>query len=78
MKSRKVQIKEFRIRVPGLTREAGRRLGELVAKQLSDATRNTTARNKSMDQISIRLRSNSRSVDRLASDVTTQIRRRLN
>lgn len=77
MKSGKVQIKEFRIRVDGLTREEGRRLGHLVAKQLNDATRNTRAGNKSMDEISIRLRSNSRSVDRLASDVTTQIRRRL-
>lgn len=76
MKSGKVQIKEFRIRVPGLTREEGRRLGQLVAKQLSDIAGNRQG-TKSAAEISIRLGSNHRSVDRLASEVTAQIRRRV-
>ena len=77
MKSGNVRIKELLIRVPGLTREEGRRLGQLVAKQLSDAVGNPKG-TKSVAEISIRLRSDNKSVDRLASDVTAQIRRKVN
>jgi len=77
MKRGKAHIKEFRISVSGLTKAEGRRFGELVAKQLTDAAKHTNGV-KSISDLSIRVRSDSRSVDRLATDVTRHIRRRLN
>jgi len=73
----KVHIREFRIRASGLTREQGRRLGELVAKRLSEDSRETNG-TKSVNEISIKFRSTTSSIDRLASDVTAHIRRRVN
>lgn len=75
---RQVQIRDFRIRVSNLTREEGRRLGELVARQLSQATSEGDTGSRSINEITIRFRSDSRSIDRLATEVTKQIRRRLN
>jgi hypothetical protein len=73
----KVRIQEFRIRATGLTREQGRRLGELVAKQLNESARKSTG-SRNINEISIQFRSDGHSIDRLATDVTRQIRRKLN
>ena len=77
MSAKKVEIKELRLRVSGLTRAQGRRLGELVAKRLAEVSRSPIER-KSVGEISIKLRGVSNgSVDHLAGEVATQVKRRL-
>ena len=55
MSQTKVQINELRLRVPGLTRTEARRLGELVAKHLSDLSL-APHQSRRIPEMSIRLR----------------------
>jgi len=77
MKRAAVQIGEMRLRVPGLAPPQARRLGEMVAKRLAelplakDGSRKIAGLN-----ISVRA-DGSASMERLADEIASRVRKRL-
>ena len=77
MSAPKVRIHELRVRVPGLSPEQGRHLGEAVALRLAESPL-PADRPRRIPSASVRLRSNGGvSMERLVEEVVDGIRRRL-
>lgn len=77
MSSRKVQINDLRLRVPGLSREQARTLGESVARHLAEVAPGIK-RSVKMPTISIRIdQPANRSIEPLAREIANRIRTRL-
>ena len=73
----KIQIDELRIRASGLTREQGRRLGRMVAEQLSNSEI-SEAGPREIQALSVRVNSQStNSIGQLAASIADSIRRKL-
>lgn len=74
MKSATVQINQLRLRVPGLTQEQARRLGEVVAKRLTELPLDTN-HSRQIPALVLRVRSGpTSSMERMANDITNRIR----
>ena len=74
MSRTKLQINQLRLRVGGLTREQGRRLGEIVAKQLAETVLVKAPRRK-ISALTIRAGSTaSSSVEGLAHEIACKVR----
>ena len=74
MKQGKVQIDELRVRVPGLSREYGERLGAEIKRQLA-STLPQPLTSKRISELSLRIESSGpNSVERIASQVAARIR----
>ena len=75
MNSASVQIDRLNLRVPGLTRQQGQRLGETVARLLAESAPMT---GKTVPALTVRVSSaGSVSVDRLAQQIVSGIHRSL-
>lgn len=73
----KTQINELRIRASGLTREQGRRLGRMVAEQLSNSPISESDP-REIPALSVRVQSQStNSMGLLAASIADSIRRKL-
>jgi hypothetical protein len=72
-----IQIHDLRLRVPGLSREQARQLGETVARRLADVHLSGTSAS-SISALSLRVPVGAPvSVDRLAHNIVAGIRRSL-
>ena len=72
-----IRIDDLRLRVPGLTGEQARQLGESVARRLADLHLGATSA-KTIPALALRVRSRSTfSVDCLADDIVSGIHRSL-
>jgi hypothetical protein len=70
-----IQIKEMRLQVPGLTREQGRQLGEVVAQRLSHLN---VERSINLPALNLRVAPGATiSVERMADEIVAGIRRHL-
>jgi hypothetical protein len=77
MNSTSIQINELDLRVPGLTREQGRKLGEAVAQRLAALRlRGQTARRITSAKVQIRSGSNG-SVEVMANEIVASINDKL-
>jgi hypothetical protein len=77
MTSKKLHIKELRIKAPGLTRAEGRRLGQLVADHLAE-TGLSLNQSRQVSELTLRIKAqNGNNVARIAETIAGQIRRRL-
>jgi hypothetical protein len=77
MSAPKVRIHELRVRVPGLTPEQGRRLGETVAQRLAESPLPADGPRR-IPSIAVHVRSNGgSSIEKLVEEVVAGIRRRL-
>lgn len=74
MSSRKVHIDELRLRAPGLSRAQAERLGKLVAKQLAERPL-TVMRSRTIPALSLKVNSDARSVEEMATRIATSIRK---
>lgn len=73
----KLTINELRLRVSKKDRGQGRRLGESVAKQLSELPI-ATGRSRRISKLSVRVCArNSKSVESLAANIANRIRSRI-
>ena len=70
-----IQIGDLRLRAPGLTPEQAQRLGRTVARRLAELQPNAGRR---INALALRVRSDAGvSVDRLADEIVSGIRRSL-
>ena len=77
MRRMKVQINEMRLRVPGLARTEGLRLGELVAKHLSEFSVGVH-QSQNIPRVSIRLQlQEDYSPEHVARAIAAKIRSRI-
>ena len=77
MNSASVQIDQLNLRVPGLTREQGRKLGEAVAQRLA-ALRLTGQKPRRITSAKVRIRSGSNgSVEVMANEIVASINNKL-
>ena len=74
MRSSKVQINELRLRAPGLNREQAQRLGRLVAKRLSESPI-PVAQSRTLPSVSLRVRDGRGSLEGIASEIASSIRK---
>lgn len=73
----RLRINHLRLRVSGKDRGQGRRLGESVAKQLSELPI-ATVRSQRIPQLSVRVRAqDSNSVETLAAKIANSVRSRI-
>jgi hypothetical protein len=75
MSGPKVQVGQLRLRVSGLTRDQGKRLGRLVAEHLAQSGTATTGP-RSIPSIRLQVR-RSPSLEGMAEDIAAGIRRTL-
>ena len=77
MSSRRNQINELRIRATGLTRDEARRLGEAVAKQLSEVPL-TGSQSRDIEKLTIRTNQpENRSITGMAGQIVSRIRNQI-
>ena len=77
MSSRRNQINELRIRATGLTRDEARRLGEAVAKQLSE-TPLPACQSRKISILTIRtIRPENKSITGMAGQIVSRIRNQI-
>lgn len=74
--SSSVRIDELRLRASGLTREQGKRLGEIVAERLAKQTLVGDQQSRIIPSLNVRVQSNAgSSVERMAFEIAGSIRR---
>ena len=77
MKSTKIQVNEMRVRVRGLSREAARSLGEIVAQRLAEA-RFAVKSSQNIPSVNVRLTSaGNNSIEATANEIVERLRRQL-
>jgi hypothetical protein len=77
MKSTKIQVNEMRVRVRGLSREAARSLGEIVAQRLAEA-RFAVKSSQNIPSVNVRLTSaGNNSIEATANEIVERLRKQL-